>query len=246
VTDPHEHLRQRLLARLQRRYDIVERVYTIGPLTVPFAQVRDPNKVLDDVAAEDDRREKLSGKRLEDDQLHLPYWAELWDSAFGVASFMVRDHGDQRRDFGTTDTLDLGCGMGLSGTVAAMLGHRVVLADLEADALLFARLNTARFHDRVRTRQLNWKSDRLEDRFDLILGADVLYERAQWGFLEPFWRYHLKPGGRVLLGEPGRQTGDLFLEWIAAKGWSMQRHAENIPTREKPIRILALSPLPEG
>ena len=40
-------------------------------------------------------------------------------------------------------------------------------------------------------RRLNWQTDRLDERFALILGADVVYERAQWEYLEPFWKAQL-------------------------------------------------------
>jgi hypothetical protein len=47
----------------------------------------------------------------------------------------------------------------------------------------------------------------------------------------------------VLLGEPGRQTGGLFVDWIGGKGWSLQQHSETVETRAIPIRIFELKPL---
>jgi predicted nicotinamide N-methyase len=134
--------------------------------------------------------------------------------------------------------------MGLTGTVAAAMGARVLFADLEPEALLFARLNAIEFEDRIRTRRLNWQTARLTEQFDLIIGADILYEKAQWPFLEPFWRGHLKSGGSVLLGEPGRQTGDLFLEWIKPHPWTLVQLKKSVPTRSAPIRIFQLEALP--
>jgi predicted nicotinamide N-methyase len=137
--------------------------------------------------------------------------------------------------------------MGLSGTVAAALGARVLFADLEPPALMFARLNSLPY-DRptgagpvIRTRRLNWQKDRLGERFDLIVGADILYERGQWEYLEPFWRAHLAPGGTVLLGEPGRPTGDVFGDWIGARGWAVEQFEEPVVTRPKPIRLFRLT-----
>ena len=136
--------------------------------------------------------------------------------------------------------MDLGCGMGLTGTVAAGLGHTVLFADLEPPALLFARLNAAAAWGRVRTRQLNWQTAKLNERFDLIIGADILYERNQWEFLEPFWRMHLGDRGSVLLGEPGRQTGTDFPAWIKDKGWILTSYEESVETRSRPIRLFEL------
>lgn len=227
--------RGRLLARIHKRYRTVEQEYRIGELRVPFTRVTDPDEVLDMIAGEVDRREQTTGDRKNDEELHLPYWAELWDSSFAAGQWLARQSSSA-----PMSVLDLGCGMGFAGTVAAMLGHKVVLADLEPDALLFARLNTLPWSSRAITRKLNWQRDTLGERFDLILGADVLYEKAQWDHLEPFWRSHLEKKGVVLLAEPGRQTGDAFVEWIISRGWLMERQEVSVPTRERPIRLFVI------
>jgi hypothetical protein len=102
-------------------------------------------------------------------------------------------------------------------------------------------LNSLPWQKNVRTRRLNWQKDRLEERFNLILGADILYEKQQWAFLEPFWRQHIKNDGSVLLGEPGRQTGDLFLEWMSTKNWRIDQSEQCVTTRPRPIRLFHLS-----
>jgi predicted nicotinamide N-methyase len=224
--------------RIRRRgYRTLVQQMEFGNLELGFTRIMDPDDVLDKVAAEEDRLERTSGKRVPEDQLRLPYWAELWDSARALAQWLVRTWGSDP----PATVLDLGCGMGLSGAVAAGLGARVIFADLEPDALLFARLNSREWADRVTTRRLDWRVDRLGERFDLILGADILYERKQWDYLEPFWREHLKADGRVLLGEPGRQTGDLFIPWILQRGWTLMQHEEPVVTRPQPVRLFELT-----
>jgi predicted nicotinamide N-methyase len=225
-----------LLWRIHRRFPTVTEAVQFGPARFDFTRVADPDRVLDEVAEEEDRRERLGGVRhLE--PLHLPYWAELWDSAGGIGQYLAR----AETSLAGVRVLDLGCGQGLAGCVAAALGARVLFADLEAPALLFARLNSLPFTPRIGTRRLNWQTDRLDQSFDLILGADILYERKQWDHLEPFWRAHLATNGRVLLGEPGRQTGDLFLDWIGPRGWKLEQLEETVPTRERAIRIFQLN-----
>ena len=229
--------RQRLLNRIHRRFQTVTEDIGVGAMSIRFTRAADPNQVLDDIVAEEDRREKITGVRLDDPQ-HLPYWAELWDSARGVAAALAKMDWSA-----TTRVLDLGCGMGLCGATAAALGARVLLADLEPPAMLFARLNCLPFGRRVRARQLNWQIDRLEERFDLIFGADILYERKQWDFLNEFWKAHLARAGTVLLGEPGRQSGELFVDWIRGRGWLLQESAEQIGDGPKRIRIFRLTRL---
>jgi predicted nicotinamide N-methyase len=131
--------------------------------------------------------------------------------------------------------------MGLAGTVAALLGAEVTFADLERDCLLFSSLNGRRYSDRVRARRVNWQADDLAERFDLIIGSDVLYDKTQWPFLDAFFQRHLAEGGTVLLGEPGRISGDLFLPWIEHRGWTLRRFEQPVPTRTVPIRLFELS-----
>ncbi len=232
----HTHTRRQLLARINRTYETVDDVIAVGPLRVPFTRVKNPDSVLDRVADDIDHRERKTGVRVDDIQ-HLPYWAELWDSAYGASQRIV----DRSTGWGLQkqNVLDLGCGMGLTGTVAAMLGAKVMLVDLEQAALLFAQLNTLRYGSR--TRQLDWQTDRLGETFDLIVGADILYDKTQWEYLDAFFRAHLATKGVVLLGEPGRQTGDLFVDWIVARGWSLDRIEVKIRQRDKPIRIFELN-----
>ena len=230
--------RARLMFRIRRRFEVITETVALGPMRLDFLRVADPDVVLDQIVEEEDRREKLSGESRHGNELHLPYWAELWDSAVGMGWFLV----DRRSDFAHQElaTLDLGCGMGFAGIVAAAFGQRVLLADLERDALLFAQYNALPYSSRVRTRALDWQVAQLNERFDLILGADVLYDRTQWAHLEPFWRRHLASNGTVLLGEPGRQTGDQFVNWIEARGWSLDRVDVPATARSKPIRLFLI------
>ena len=226
--------RRPLEERIRRKFQVTIEPHAVGPLRFDFMRVSDPNAVLDQICAEDDRRERAAGRRLKDDELHLPYWAELWDSAIGLAHFLVAHPARARGE-----VLDLGCGMGFAGTAAAAMGAAVTLADLETDCLLFAAYNVMPW-PRCRARRVNWQRDELGDRFDTILGADVVYDRSQRPFLDAFWKRHLADGGRVVIAEPGRATGVEFIDFVGERGWTLIEHAQPIPTRERPIRVFEL------
>jgi predicted nicotinamide N-methyase len=227
-------LGERLRRRIHQRWQTVTSEFRFGPAVLQFTRIADPNRVLDDAVAEEDRRRRDGDPPLYEPP-HLPYWAELWDSAGGLAQVLARTE-----PLAGTRVLDLGCGMGLCGAVAAALRANVLLVDLEPFALLFARLNTLPFADRARVRRLDWRHDRLDEQFDLILGADILYERGQWEFLCEFFRGHLADHGRVLLAEPGRQSGDAFVPWIKQRDWAVREEIQPVVTRAAPIRILQL------
>lgn len=227
-------LRERLLRRIHQRWQTITSELCFGQAVVQFTRIADPNRVLDDAVAEEDRRHRDGQPPLYETP-HLPYWAELWDSAGGLAQILAR-----RPRAPGIRVLDLGCGMGLCGAVAAALGAKVLLVDLEPYALLFARLNTVPFAARAHVRRLDWRHDRLDERFDLILGADIVYERGQWEFLCEFFRAHLAQDGRVLLAEPGRQSGEAFVPWISRRGWRLSEETVPVATRPQAIRILQL------
>ena len=235
--------RQRLLTRIHQKFQTITEEITLGSVTLPFTRIANPNKVLDDACAEEDRREKQTGNRLENPP-HLPYWAELWESSRALAIALTRLHSPKPRDANpgpsSLRVLDLGCGMGLAGATAAALGYQVTLADLEPPALLFASLNTFPYQTTVR--QLNWQTDRLHQQFDFILGADILYERAQWPYLNEFWLTHLAPNGSILLAEPHRPSGDLFIPWIRDHDWAL-RQSTQPATPQKSIRLFRLTRL---
>jgi len=223
-----------LLHRIHRKFQTTTQILRFGALEFSFTRITNPDRVLDDVILEEDRLEKVSGLRVSDPP-HLPYWAELWDSSIALASVLCRMELSD-----CASVLDLGCGMGLAGTAAAAGGGRVLLADLEPPALLLARYNTLPFAPRVRSRCLNWQTDRLPEQFDLIVGADIVYEKSQWPFLDAFWKAHLSSNGHLLLAEPNRPSGDVFIGWIAGQGWRVTPAEELIAGKSKPIRVMEL------
>jgi SAM-dependent methyltransferase len=263
-------LRQRLFFRIQRHYATRTSTLRLGGREFLFTRVADPDVVLDQVARDEALRRKFVAAQASSpkpadpasaavalaQEIPLPYWADLWDSAKGLGQFLLRDVAKQQaeRVIQNVETksppppaqvLDLGCGMGLAGTLAAAVGFAVTFADRETPALLLARYNALGVAPpcRIQTRQCDWQTTNLGRRFDLILGADILYEASQWPYLERFWSQHLCPGGRILLAEPGRQSGDAFLPWLAQHPWRLQLHSESLPDRSTPIRVLELRSL---
>jgi predicted nicotinamide N-methyase len=230
--------RRHLLARIHRRYQTREQLLQIGPLALQFTSIADPNRVLEDAAAQESQESAAAAGR----PPAVPYWAELWDSATGLAHWLIERFPPSGPAHSPPPpaVLDLGCGMGLSGVSAAALGAQVTFADLETLPLIFARLNSLPWKERVEARRVDWRTDAMGRNFDLILGADILYERAEWEYLDRFWKLHLAPAGTIALGEPGRQTGEAFVDWIAAQGWTLQESSQTAGPDKKKIRVLAL------
>lgn len=80
--------------------------------------------------------------RFEQDE-YMPYWATLWPGALLLADVVAAWAvvGDPSA---VPHVLELGCGVGLVGLVAASRGYRVTLSDYDEDALAFAAENARR------------------------------------------------------------------------------------------------------
>jgi predicted nicotinamide N-methyase len=99
----------------------------------------------------------------------LPYWAELWPAAVALAEALP-DRLDGVR------VIELGCGLGLPSLVAAARGADVVAIDWAEPAVALLRENAALNGLVLQTAAHDWRRP-WDDRFDLALAADLLYEQ---------------------------------------------------------------------
>lgn len=144
-----------------------------------------------------------------------PYWAVLWPSGAALAA-----HLKSQRDLVRKVTLELGCGAGLPGIVARLRGARVLQTDLVPEALALARWNARRNGvGGVRYLAMDWTQWSLRGRFDLILAADILYERALHPHLETILETNLAPRGEARVTDPGRPLALEFAARLEAAGW---------------------------
>jgi predicted nicotinamide N-methyase len=144
----------------------------------------------------------------------LPYWADLWPSAIVLASYLEARMPAVPVDGVAPTAVELGCGLGLVTLAAARAGYRVTATDYYEDALLFAARNTLRATGRMPEVQLvNWRALPPElGRADLVLAADVLYEKEYGPLVAQVIERLLAPAGRALLADQGRLAMGSFLE----------------------------------
>jgi predicted nicotinamide N-methyase len=153
-----------------------------------------------------DAESLISEAEFERDEF-LPYWAELWPSALALADVV------SARDVSDLTVLELGCGLGLPSLVAARGGARVLATDWADDALVLLGVNAMRNGLAVETRRFDWREPGELGTFELVLAADVLYERR---YVDVLAGLLPRLGGEVLLADPGRPFLRPFLERLAA------------------------------
>ena len=120
--------------------------------------------------------------------------------------------------------LELGCGLGLPSIVAALGGARVLATDWSPEALEVAAANAER-EPRRRSKRRSSRgpipsAPRTAAPWDLVLGADLLYERRN---VDQLLALLPRLGGEVLLAEPGRPPAARFFDEVRARGDAARR-----------------------
>jgi predicted nicotinamide N-methyase len=145
----------------------------------------------------------------------MPYWAELWPSGIALAEALpVRLDG--------LDVIELGCGLGVPSLVAAARGARVTAVDWATEAVDLLRENAERNAIELRAVHADWSG--VEGPFDLVLGADLLYEERNGDALLEALPV-LAP--RVLLADPGRSTARAFFD-EARRDWEIAERGDRV------------------
>ncbi|MDP8921828.1 MAG: class I SAM-dependent methyltransferase [Chloroflexota bacterium] len=152
----------------------------------------DPDAPLDQITQEEfDRNDE-----------RIPYFGAIWPSAEAlVAVVLAGPPLDDRQ------VLDLGCGLGPCGFAAARRGARVTFFDWEPRALEIVALSAREQGRPAATFDFvvgDWRTPPPLGPFDLIFGADLLYERRNAPAVAAFLASHLKPGAEAWIVDPGR------------------------------------------
>ena len=198
-------------------------LFSFGDKTMKIAAPADPDALLDDPDTE---------KRYAADQ-SLPYWPVIWPSSLMLAGrIMASDgHVDDGQPY---RVLELGCGLGISGIAAGMMGCHVTFSDYDHDALLFAEHN-ARINglSQYCVRILDWRRPHV-DMFDWIIASDVLYERRLHEILINVMDKMLAPDGEVWMTDPQRTAAADFPLLAASRGYRCSSAAIKWESSETP------------
>ena len=170
-----------------------------------------------------------------DQDERLPYWADLWPSSMALARHVFREvHMAGKR------AVELGCGVGLPSVIALARGADITATDHYEAALDFARYNAlVNLGRELRTQLLDWHTPRTQDldHIDLVLVADVLYERRNVAALTTLIPTLLTPGGEVLLADPGRKNAPVFLEKMRDMGFGFSTEECLVPSGERTVTV---------
>jgi len=197
----------------QSAYGGPEAVTTLvqGGVSIRLARPRDPDRLLDDPLV-------LDWNRRDD---YMPYWAYLWPGAYLLAEAVARESWPKWSDeLRAPLALEIGCGLGLAGLVAVARGLRVQFTDYDQAPLKYVARSAAEngFEpERFSMRRLDWRSPP-DERFSIILGADVIYEARLVPLVAALLAQLLTPDGVGLIASPYRVAAEAFPRALASRG----------------------------
>ncbi len=172
-------------------------------------------------------------------ELEPPYWAYLWSGARVLASYLARFV-----DLRGRRVLEIGCGLGLPGITAAALGAEVTVVDAVPEALDLVRASATLNGVRCATVGADFTGLDPTWRFDVVLAAEVAYDRERWPELAAVCERHLVPDGTTLLTDGYRTDTRGFYAALAARGLDV--HAVDVRVveegREMPVRLAMIRP----
>lgn len=212
---------QQVLRRIRKRFKIGFEPFRVKDIELQILKVTDLEHL-------------LAGKDPFADVSAFPFWIKLWEAAMMLSGIMASmEHDSKRR------VLELGAGLGVPGLVAAARGGQVTISDYEPHILDFQRVSAAASGlENIEFRMIDWKNPPEMPRFDMIVGAEILFRDEFFQpLLDVFDRY-LAPDGIIYLSHDSRRKSvPKFLE-VAKKDYEIAVMSRKMRSEDGEITIL--------
>lgn len=178
----------------------------ISVMGLEMTTIRDLDESIDTLCAffgEDDQDNSLAEE-------HCPYFGVLWEAGIGLSQHL------ESLDLKNKRVLEIGCGLALPSFVVTLKGAEVIATDFHADVPLFLKVNQTANQCFFPYRVMNWRNEIERTKadlglFDLVLGSDILYESQHPMQVAEALIAFLKPGGKIILADPGRAYIQKFI-----------------------------------
>jgi ETFB lysine methyltransferase len=158
-----------------------------------------------------------------------PLFGVLWTAGIVLAELMVTQDIQGRR------ILEVGCGLGLASLLLNQRSADITATDQHPEAATFLASNVALNEaEPIPFVRVSWADAEVElGLFDLIIGADLLYDREQAEPLSRFIEQHANPACEVVLVDAGRGQAGRFSRCMSALGYAYEAtRADDVAGRD--------------
>ena len=209
------------------KIDTKKQVFLLEELSIEIFRITNGEDLIEAFFALDEDDEKY-----QDEQ--LPYWADLWHSAIALGHFLVK----QNLIKSGMNVTEIGCGLGFSGIVASKLGAKVVFTDYVQEAVDFAKKNWV-LNDAspAQFELMDWRKPKLEFAADLILAADVAYEKSAFEPLVTTFKTLCATGKTILLSDPNRKNTRPFMLGLEKEGFEVSEYSMEQELDDSTVRV---------
>jgi methyltransferase-like protein 23 len=120
--------------------------------------------------------------------------------------------------------------------VAARAGASVTQGDIDPLALDLCRRNAATngVSDRISSAHADWHAWSDTRRYDVVLGADIIYDQTDYQALFNVFERATADDGVVLLTEPSRLATVHFFDVLEATPWTVEHRTFQTPDLTDP------------
>lgn len=163
-----------------------------------FLAPKDPDEVLDAISEEEFEKDS-----------QLPYWADLWPS-----SEMIFDYCSKHPIKSGSMICEIGAGLGVvSAAIADSMNNSFLIStDINIESAYYIKENLKRNNLPGESACCDWRYSPFKSKFDIIIGADILYEERWTEPVLTFIKENLKPNGYALVSDPNRKHWENFKE----------------------------------
>jgi len=174
----------------------------------------------------------------EDSQDRISFWWSVTSAAAALS-----EHLAQIGDLSGLRVVELGCGLGLPGITAGMLGARVLLTDYVPRAIEISGLNAelnGLDGNTMDFRILDWEDPGRLPVFDMVLGSEIVYDYFFHGALIRLLHRILTPDGRIVLADRKRLVVQRFVGRLINSGFSCTESRSRMKRRGFPDQEISI------
>jgi predicted nicotinamide N-methyase len=197
----------------------------IGDKLYVLEVIRDLDEAIDTICnamTEEDKKDPFAEDL-------CPYFGILWPAAEALACFISQNS----QHFNHLRVLELGCGLGLPSLVASYLGANVLATDFHPDVEEYFTRNLRHSNVACEYTRLNWRDENiLNEKFDVVMGSDVLYEGKHPQEVAQGLIRFIKPNGKIILSDPGRNYLQAFLTAMKQEGFKEETQLMSVKEKE--------------